>query len=72
MELIQITVNNQEAGPILALVGELRARGWRQGQDFDFAFCQRRWDYMTGEIPPETVFTFYREELATVFALTYL
>jgi len=72
VELIQITVTNQEAGPILALVEELRARGWRQGQDFDFAFRQRRWDDMTGEIPPETVFTFYREEIATVFALTYL
>ena len=72
MELIQVTVNNREAGPILALVEELRAQGWRQGQDFDFAFCQRRWDDMTGEIPPKTVFTFYREELATLFTLTYL
>jgi hypothetical protein len=72
VELIQIVVRNQQAGAILSLVQELRTRGWRQGQDFDFAYQQRGWDNMTGEIPPETVFTFYREEIATLFALTYL
>jgi hypothetical protein len=53
------------------IVRALRADGLVQGHDFDFAFHQSRWDDMIGEIPKETVFTFYTEKYATLFALKY-
>jgi hypothetical protein len=53
------------------LVRELRLQGLVQGIDFDFAFHQSQWDDMIGEIPKQTVFTFYTERYATLFALKY-
>ena len=53
------------------IVRELRKQGWIQGKDFDFAFHQRRWDEMVGDVPSRTVFKFYKEQYATFFALKY-
>jgi hypothetical protein len=52
-------------------VKELKAQGLTQGKDFDFAFNQSRWDEMIGEVPKQTIFTFYTEKHATLFALKY-
>jgi len=70
--MIEVVVQNQDVGSILNLVHALRERGWQQGQDFDFAFKQRGGINLTGKVSSETVFTFYQEEYATLFALTYL
>ncbi len=67
----QVVIPNKSAGDIMDIVRNLRADGLVQGKDFDFAFHQSRWDDMIGEIPKESVFTFYTEKYATLFALKY-
>ena len=69
---VTITVTNKNAIDALDLVHTLRDKGYVQGVDFDFAFHQSRWDDLIGEIPKTTVFTFYKEELATWFSLQWL
>jgi hypothetical protein len=69
--MVQIKIYKKNAGEILDIVRELRAIGWVQSVDFDFAFNQSSWDAMIGEIPKCTVFTFYTEKYATMFALKY-
>jgi hypothetical protein len=68
---ITITLKHQSVAVVLEIVGELRASGLVQGVDFDFAFHQSQWDDMIGEIPKHTMFTFYTEKYATLFALKY-
>lgn len=69
--IMTVTITNRNAIDALNLVYELKNKGYVQGVDFDFAFHQSRWDDMIGEIPKQTKFTFYKEELATWFSLTY-
>jgi hypothetical protein len=69
---VMINVEHKSPGDILDIVKELRASGLVQGVHFDFAFNQSRWDDMIGEIPKNTVFTFYEEKYSTLFALKYL
>jgi hypothetical protein len=66
-----VTITNKTAIDALDLVHKLKAKGYVQGVDFDFAFYQSKWDDMIGEIPKQTQFTFYKEELATWFSLLY-
>ena len=66
-----VTITNKNAIDALDLVHKLKAKGYVQGVDFDFAFYQSKWDDMIGEIPKQTIFTFYKEELATWFSLLY-
>lgn len=70
--MIEVVVDYKNPNDILDIVRELRISGLVQGQDFDFAFHQSRWDEMIGEIPKKTVFTFYKEKHSTLFALKYL
>jgi len=69
-----VTINVEHKNPfeILDIVKQLRASGLVQGVHFDFAYNQSRWDEMIGEIPKNTVFTFYEEKYSTLFALKYL
>lgn len=60
-----------DVNTILSIVSELRSQGYVQGVDFDFAWHQSKWDNMIGEIPKNTVFTFYTEEISMLFALKY-
>jgi hypothetical protein len=56
---------------VIEIVYNLRRDGLRQGIDFDFAYHQSKWDEMIGEIPTQTIFTFYDDEQAMLFALKY-
>ena len=57
---------------VMDLVKQLRAEGYQQGIDFDFAYNQSRWDDFTGETYERcTVFTFYDDRYATLFALKW-
>jgi len=67
----QVVIAKRSAGQIMEIVQELRASGLVQGVDFDFAYYQSRWDEMIGEVPSETVFTFYQDKYSTLFALKY-
>jgi hypothetical protein len=57
----------------MAIVKELRLQGLIQGKDFDFAFHKATYtaDSWTAVTPRQTVFTFYTEKHATLFALKY-
>ncbi len=69
--MIQIKLSTMKPDAMLYVVQELRSKGYVQGVDFDFAYHQSKWDDMIGEIPRETIFTFYKDELATWFELLY-
>jgi len=69
--MIQIKLSTMKPDTILNIVKELRSKGYVQGMDFDFAYYQSNWDDYIGEIPSETIFTFYKDELATWFELLY-
>jgi hypothetical protein len=56
---------------VIEIVYNLRKDGLVQGIDFDFAYHQSKWDEMIGEIPTQTIFTFYDDEQAMLFALKY-
>lgn len=57
----------------MSIVRELRQQGWIQGKDFDFAFHRATYtiDSWTAVTPRQTIFTFYTERYATLFALKY-
>lgn len=66
-----VNIHNRDAGDIMDIVKKLRLDGLVQGQDFDFAFYQKHWDPMTGDVEGVTKFTFYTEKYASMFALKY-
>jgi hypothetical protein len=68
---IEVAIFHKKPDEVLSIVKELKAHGLTQGKDFDFAFNQSRWDDMIGEIPKQTIFTFYTEKHAILFALKY-
>jgi gamma-glutamyl:cysteine ligase YbdK (ATP-grasp superfamily) len=57
----------------LELVKMLKADGYVQGVDFDFAHQIPRWDYFSHEPveQPYTLFTFYNKHVAFMFQLKY-
>ena len=61
-----------DVNSVMEKVKELRENGLVQGIDFDFAFNQTKWDDMIGEIPKNTIFTFYTEKYATFYALKWI
>ena len=60
-----------DAATTIGIVIELRKLGWIQGVDFDFAYNQSQWDNMIGEIPKQTMFTFYNDSNASYFMLRW-
>ena len=60
-----------DAVTTIGIVIELRKLGWIQGVDFDFAYKQSQCDNMIGEIPKQTVFTFYNDSNASYFMLRW-
>jgi hypothetical protein len=70
----KVTVPDWRSGEVLDVVKELRNRGYVQGTDFDFEYFTPKHDDTTYQLVynRHTVFTFYKESLATWFSLTYL
>jgi hypothetical protein len=66
-----VSVHDIDPNQVMDIVRELRQQGMVQGQDFDFAYHQRKWDEIVGEIPKHTDFVFYNDQLATWFQLKY-
>lgn len=64
-------ISNLDPNQVIDIVCELRQQGMTQGKDFDFSYNQSKWDDMIGEIPKQTIFTFYKDQLATWFQLKY-
>ena len=71
--VIEVTIIDKDPSYIMELVRDLRAQGFVQGQDFDFTYRPARWDNFSGDAVynRSTVFTFYRDELASWFSLRY-
>ncbi len=69
--MIEVVIKYINPAKVVEIVQELRAMGWMQGTDFDFAFHQSRWDEMIGDVPRYTVFTFYNDSNASYFMLKW-
>lgn len=69
--MVTFKLNNKSPDEILNIVKQLRAEGYIQGQDFDFAYFRTRWDPMIGDMEGFTNFTFYNDKKATMFALKW-
>ena len=67
-------VENRGVSEILPMVTSMRDRGWVLNRDFSFAYHTATYnnDGYEAVTPRRTVFTFFTEELATLFTLTYL
>ena len=69
---IEIKIYVRNAQHAMDIVKELRDSGYVQGVDFDFAYHKPMYDGHWQEIiQRNTMFTFYKEELATWFSLKY-
>lgn len=71
---MEVFVPHQNSDEIVTMVRELRSSGLVQGTDFDFNFYGAIYDPSTYDIvkPGHTIFTFYKENDATMFILKYL
>lgn len=58
---------------VMDIVRDLRKQGYVQGKDFDFEYHKPKYDDWSGDAVYNryTIFIFYKEELATWFALRY-
>lgn len=69
---IEYILYHRNSAEISAIVQELKDLGYRVGLDFDFAYHTGSYDWATIKmIPRKTVFTFYREELASWFVIKW-
>ncbi len=72
--MVTVIVKDRAVPEVMDIVRELRQQGLIQGKDFDFAYKPAEWGDSISMIPIEgkyTVFTFYTEKYATLFALKY-
>lgn len=72
--MIEVVLYRKDPVEVMSIVREMREMGWVQGKDFDFAYRPPMWDnkYSSEEIRAKhTVFKFYNEKYASLFALKY-
>jgi len=71
--MLQVRLIDKMPNEIMDIVRELRQQGYTQGTDFDFAYNKPKYDDLSHDAVynRHTVFTFYKEELATWFSLRY-
>lgn len=71
--MIKVTIHGKDPNAIMDIVREMREQGYRQGKDFDFNYHPPEYnnDGWTPFTPKYTVFTFYEDKLATMFALKW-
>ena len=71
--MITVKVDDKMPNEILEIVKDLRQNGYIQNFDFDLEYHAPKDDYFSGQIVynRHTIFTFYKEELATWFSLMY-
>ena len=72
--MLVVKVAHRPVTEIIDIVKELRLQGLMQGEHFDFSFHQTEYDPITGHLIEDryTLFTFYAEKYATLFALKYV
>jgi hypothetical protein len=71
--MIEVKILDWLPSEVLDIVRELRKQGYVQGIDFDFEYHKPRFDDLSHDpvYNRHTIFKFYKEELATWFALRY-
>jgi hypothetical protein len=71
--MTKIVLHDIDASRAMEIVKELRSSGLVQGEDFDFRYKPSEDNNFTYEdvIRKHTVFVFYKEKYATLFALKY-
>lgn len=68
-----VRIKNKNATEAMDVVRELREKGYMQKVDFDFEYHHQELDDPQDITEQRhTLFTFYKEELATWFSLKYL
>ena len=71
--MIEVKLLDKMPNDILEIVKELRSLGYAQDTDFDFEYHKPKYNDWSGDAVYNryTIFKFYKEELATWFALRY-
>ena len=71
--MIEVKIIDKFPGEILDIVAELKGQGYIQGTDFDFEYHKPKYNDWSGDAVYNryTIFRFYKDELATWFALRY-
>jgi hypothetical protein len=70
--MIKVKMDGMLPKQAMETVSELRDKGYVQGIDFDFTYHPSINDRFSGPTKPcYTIFTFYKESLATWFTLRY-
>lgn len=71
--MVKITVHHLKPDEIVSIVRALKNDGLIQGSDFDFEYHAATFQTGPegGAIPRHTVFTFYEDKNATLFALKW-
>ena len=70
---VEVIVYDRNPMEITEIVRDLKQQGYQLNIDFDYAYHPPKWDTFGHEAPTRrfTVFTFYAEKYATLFALKY-
>jgi hypothetical protein len=71
--MFSVIIKNKDSNEISRLVKELKDSGLTVGVDFDFMYSTGKYDWeMQTEIPRQTEFVFYNEQVGLIFSLKYL
>ena len=71
--MIEVKMIDMLPGKAMEIVRELRSKGYIQGVDFDFEYHKPVFNDWSGDAVYNryTIFTFYKDSLATWFVLKY-
>jgi hypothetical protein len=72
--MIEVKLVDSMPNEVMDIVRQLKQRGYVQGTDFDWEYHKPEYNDWSGDAVYNryTMFTFYKEELATWFSLRYL
>ncbi len=72
--MIEVKLIDTMPNEVMDIVRQLKQRGYVQGTDFEWEYHKPEYNDWSGDAVYNryTMFTFYKEELATWFSLRYL
>ena len=70
---VEVKIDGWDVSAVLDVVHAMRAQGYAQGEDFDFAYKPAQYEPINGHFiyDKHVIFTLYSESLATWFSLRY-
>lgn len=71
--MIEVKLLDTKPNEVIEIVRELKTKGYIQGIDFDWEYHKPTFNEFSGDAVYNryTMFTFYKDELATWFELVY-